>query len=571
MRSIAQTVIRATGWRRHLMACAAGAVGALAMPPLGFLPAIAVSLTTAVWLIDGTRPGRRLRIVATPMGAALAGWSWGFGYFVVGLWWLGAAFLVEADMFAWAMPLGVLGLPAVLALFPALGFALARALWSEGAGRLFALAFGLSISEWLRGHLLTGFPWNAVGLAFGQNAWLMQTAAIVGLYGLTALAILIAATPATLWTAATASSRWYPPAFGALALAALAAYGALRIPGEPVASVEGVRLRIMQPNLPQDAKFRPENRDAIMQRYLSLSERTTSPTLSGMAHVTHLVWPESAFPFLLERDPGALAEIAALLPNGTTLIAGAARAEGAPPGEDGLRFYNAIQVIGHHGTILNTYDKVHLVPFGEYLPAFLDEVLRWIGLRQFVHIPGGFQAGTGRVLLPVPGLPSVAPAICYEAIFPGEVIPPGERVGLIVNLTNDAWFGNTPGPYQHFAQARLRAVEHGIPLVRAANSGISAIVDPYGRATGLLPLGTEAVLDSALPVALEATPFTRYGDALFWAMLAVCFGIATLTRAVPEGRTRSGSEPGMRGLQKSQTRRQDGSEVNGRRPRRAHC
>lgn len=529
--TLAHRVVLASGWPRLALAFLAGAVGALAMPPFGFVPALVLALVPAVWLIDGAAFGESGRFLSrrTLLAAALTGWAWGCGYFLAGLWWLGAAFLVEADRFAWALPLGVLGLPALLAVFPALGFALARALWSSGPWRLFALAFGLAGSEWLRGHVLTGFPWNPIGMALGQNLWSMQGAAIVGVEGLTVLAVLIAAAPATIATGESRLGRWLPGALAAALLAGLFAYGAWRLPSGPVATVEGVRLRLMQPNLPQDAKFNPANRDAIMRRYLSLSDRATSPRSTGVADVTHLIWPESAFPFLLQDDPKALAQIAALLPPGVTLVTGAARADEPLPGER-PRFYNAIQVVGDDGTILASYDKTHLVPFGEYFPGFLDGGLRALGLRQFVHVPGGFEAGTQQAPLAVPGLPPVAASICYEAIFSGAVIPAGaRRPGLILNVTNDAWFGDTPGPRQHFAQSRLRAVEEGVPLVRAANNGISAVIDPYGRIVDSLPLGVEGVLDAGLPRALAiGTPFPRIGPMILLGMLLGSLALSLL-------------------------------------------
>ncbi|HJW77893.1 MAG TPA: apolipoprotein N-acyltransferase, partial [Beijerinckiaceae bacterium] len=454
-------------------------------------------------------------------------------YFVAGLWWLGAAFLVEADQFAWALPFGVLGLPAVLAGFSALGFALSRALWSPGAGRLFAFAFGLTVAEWLRGTAFTGFPWNTIGMAFGQNLWLMQAASAVGLYGLTILAILICAAPATLGTGDAGSRRWAAPGLAVSALALLAAFGAWRVPRAATPTVAGVKLRIMQPNLPQDAKFSLANRDAVMRRYLSISDRATSPTSNGVADATHLIWPESAFPFLLHRDAKALAQIAALLPPGATLITGAARADDPPVGEEPSRYFNAIQVVSHEGAIIATYDKAHLVPFGEYFPHFLDAALRSFGLRQFVHVPGGFDAGESRRPLAVPGLPPVAPTICYEAIFPGAVVLEGTRPGLILNVTNDAWFGITPGPHQHYAQARLRAVEEGLPLVRAANNGISAVIDPYGRASGLIPLGVEGVLDAGLPTAIWPTSFSNLGRIFFTTLLLSCGASALVARRKP--------------------------------------
>nr|WP_208111603.1 apolipoprotein N-acyltransferase [Enterovirga rhinocerotis] len=544
MAALADAVILASGWRRALLAFGAGAVGALAMPPFGFWPALAVSLTIAVWLIDGSPSGRRLSWLSTLGRAAAAGWLWGFGYFVAGLWWLGAAFLVEADVFAWLLPFGVLGLPAVLAVFPAFGFAAARLIWSPGAGRIAAFAIALTASEWLRGHLFTGFPWNTLGMAFGQNLWLMQTASLVGLWGLTLIATLVLSAPATLGTADSSRGRYLPATLGLVAVAAMAVFGALRIPAEAAPSVAGVKLRIMQPNLPQDEKFRPSNGPAILQRYLALSDRSTSPRTTGLADVTHLIWPESAFPFLLHREPNALAQIASLLPPNTTLITGAARQGAGLPGEEPRRYFNAIQAVDTDGAITATYDKVHLVPFGEYVPHVLDAGLRAIGIRQFVHMPGGFTPGENRTAFRVAGLPPAAPTVCYEAIFPDEVGLPGNRPGWILNVTNDGWFGDTPGPYQHFAQARLRTVEQGLPLVRAANTGISAVIDPYGRVTAALSLGQEGVLDASLPSSIPAPLAARFASLLFLGLCTAVLIIAIGARhlhprsAPPSSRTR---------------------------------
>ena len=530
MISVAHRVMLSSGWRRLAIAILCGAVGALAMPPFGFLPALVLSLTPAVWLIDGAVEGGRRPLLSTLGTAAQLGWAWGLGYFVAGLWWLGAAFLVEADQFAWALPFGVLGLPALLAFFPAFGFGLARLVWSPGPARIAALAFGLGASEWARGVLFTGFPWNTLGMALGQNLWLMQGASLVGLYGLTVIAVLIAASPAALAGGADEVRRWAPPMSALVALALLAAYGALRLPSAPLSPVTGVKLRIVQPNVPQDQKFSRANGPQIMRRYLALSDRATGPENSGVADVTHLVWPESAFPFLLHKEPWALAQIAALLPPGVTLITGAAREAEDERADAGRRFYNSIQALADDGSIVASYDKAHLVPFGEYFPHFLDALLRRLGLRQFVHVPGGFESGENAALFKVPGLPAVAATICYEAIFPGAVIGRGPRPGLILNVTNDAWFGNTPGPYQHFAQARLRAVEEGLPLVRAANTGISAVIDPYGRVVGQIPLGAEGVLDAALPASIAPPPGTKLRSILFPLLLLSCAAASLLGR-----------------------------------------
>ncbi len=548
MPAIALAIILASGWRRRVIAFAAGGTGALAMAPFNFFPALIVPMTAAVWLIDGCaesrqKPaGRRFRL-ALPVSAWRAfeaGWWWGFGYFIAGFWWLGAAFLVEADEYAWALPLGVAGLPSVLAVFPGLGFLLARLMWSPGAGRLFALAAGLSLTEWLRGHVLTGFPWNSFGMALGGNLLTAQLASIVGLYGLTVIAILIFSAPAVLGekSALRGAGRRPPvPILAAiLAFCGICGFGAWRLAHATSAPVAGVKLRIMQPDLPQDAKFRPENKGWILSRYLALSARAADPDRSGLDDVTVLIWPESAFPFILSRDSRTLAQIGAVLPQDTVLVTGAAREEdGAGRSASGdARYFNAIQVIASGGHILNSYDKVHLVPFGEYLP--FQKVFDRLGLHQFVHIPGGFEAGERRHLLLVPGLPAAAPLICYEAIFPGEAVPEealAERPGLLLNVTNDAWFGMTSGPYQHFAQARLRAIEEGLPLIRAANTGISAIVDPYGRVLAELPLGAEGVLDGGLPQRIEAPVFAKFpfAGAFFLWVAVLCFALAARLRS----------------------------------------
>ncbi|QEL24533.1 apolipoprotein N-acyltransferase [Bosea sp. F3-2] len=524
---LAEAVILAWGWRKRLIALFAGASGALALPPLDLWPLVIVPMTVAVWLLDGA-------VGTTAIGrfraGFSAGWWWGFGFFLAGLWWLGAAFLVEADKFAWAMPLGVVALPAFLAIFPALAFGAARLFWPEGARRILVLAAALAVSEWLRGHVLTGFPWNVYGMMLAGEIHLAQFASLAGLYGLTLLAVAIGAAPAVIGTAKTPAGRWTAPLIALTTVAALFGFGFWRIPSGPSPVVAGVKLRLMQPNLPQDAKFNGRNGEAILNQYLALSDRATSPTTPGLQSVTHLIWPESAFPFLLGRTPGALSRIAAVLPPDVTLITGAARAGEMLPGEGRPPIYNAIQVVNDEGVIVAGYDKVHLVPFGEYLPSFLDTLIRRVGLSEFVSVPGGFAAGTNRTPLAVKGLPVAAPLICYEAVFPGEVAPRGPRAGFFLNLTNDGWFGQTSGPYQHFAQARLRSIEEGLPLVRVANTGISGVVDAYGRVVASLPLGVEGVLDAPLPRSGPVTPYARGGDAVFAGMLLIFLAVSRFKR-----------------------------------------
>jgi apolipoprotein N-acyltransferase len=528
---IAHSVMLSWGWRRILIAFAAGAATALALPPLSIWPIPFLTFPVLVWLLDGAADATRSAV----RSAAVVGWWFGFGYFLAGLYWIGHAFLVDAKTFAWLLPFAVVLLPAGLAFFPAFGLALARLLWSKSPVRVLALAAGLTIAEWLRGHVLTGFPWNAFGYALATPLPLAQTGALIGLWGLTAIAIAVYASPAVLADDRSVTRRrWLAPTLSALVLLAMIAYGALRLWGSPTAYVDNVRLRIMQPNLQQDDKFRYSQKQAVMSRYIGLSDRASGPQASGIADVTHLIWPESAFPFFLTREADALAQIAALLPEGTVLITGGIRApEGAAPNAAVSRAYNSIYVIDHDGSVLSVYDKVHLVPFGEYLP-FQDQLER-LGFQQLTKVAGGFIPGDRQRILPVPRAPSLAPLICYEIIFPSAAVPTGERPGWMLNLTNDGWFGISSGPYQHFQQARLRAIEEGLPLVRAANTGISAVVDPLGRIVRSLPLGGEGVLDAPLPKPMAIPLYARFGDVPAGVMVTFGFIVALRRRARKSG------------------------------------
>jgi apolipoprotein N-acyltransferase len=501
----------------------------LGLAPIDAWPLLFLTFPILVWLIDGAAAGRAGGIAA----AAASGWWFGFGYFLAGLYWVGNAFLVDAKIFGWLLPFAVVALPAGLALFTALGTALARLLWTRGPVRILALASALTLAEWLRGHVLTGFPWNTFGYALTGPLAIAQAASLLGVWGLTFLAIAIFASPAVIADERTDTPRpWLPMLLGVLVLAAFAIYGTVRLSMSPTAFVEGVRLRIMQPNLQQDQKFNYSAKQQVMNRYVALSDRATGPQSAGLRDVTHLIWPESAFPFFLTREPDALAQIAALLPPGTVLITGAVRAPDATaPASRSSRAYNSVYVIDHDGAILGVYDKVHLVPFGEFLP--FQDFLESLGLMQLTKLPGGFLPGDRRRTLPVPGAPPAVPLVCYEIIFPGDAVPRGERPGWMLNLTNDGWFGMSSGPYQHFAQARLRAIEEGLPLVRAANTGISAVVDPLGRVIKALPLGTDGVLDAPLPVALPPTPYARTGDAVAALMLGLAVILVLRRRAQP--------------------------------------
>lgn len=529
LRMIGLGIVLSWGWKRALIALVAGAVSSLAMEPFNAWPVLFLTFPIAVWLIDGAAAGKLRGIPA----AAMTGWWFGLGYFVPGLYWIGYAFLVDASTFAWLLPFAILGLPAYLALFTALGFALARLLWTRDGSRVLALAACLTIAEWLRGHVLTGFPWNAFGYALTEPLALAQTASLIGLWGMTFVTVAIFATPAVLIDGR-ARRPWLAPVAAVLLLVAMGVYGMVRLSLTPTQLVANVKLRIMQPNLTQDARFNYAAKADVMQKYLALSDRATGPQSTGVRDANILIWPESAFPFFLTREADAMAQIAELLPKGTVLITGAVRAPDLPPGTRITRAYNSIYVIDHDGSVLSVYDKLHLVPFGEFLP--FQDWMEKLGFVQLTKVQGGFIPGLRRKTMELPNAPRVLPLICYEAVFPGDVASRDDRPGWIVNLTNDGWFGFSTGPYQHLQQTRMRAIEEGLPIVRAANTGISAVIDPVGRIVARLGLGIEGVLDSGLPSAIAPTIYARSGD--LPAAVAIALSLLFVARRRMAKRTR---------------------------------
>ena len=519
---IGYAVVLASGWRRALIAFSAGAVSALALAPFNAWPILFLTFPILVWLIDGSASGRWNGF----WHAAGAGWCFGFGYFVAGLYWIGYAFLVDAKTFGWLLPVAVAGLPAYLAIFTGLALAAARLVWVRGAVRVLALAVALTGAEWLRGHLLSGFPWNTFGYALTEPLALAQSVSLVGIWGLTFIAVAIFTSPAVVTDDRADTPHPYrAPVLALVLLAAMGGYGAARLITNPTQFVDGVALRIMQPDLQQDAKFNYSAKNDVMARYLRLSDRVSGPQSKGVHDATILIWPESAFPFFLTREPDALAQISALLKPNTELVTGAVRAVTSAANAP-LQAYNSVYVIDPDGSVRAIYDKVHLVPFGEYLP--LQRLMERVGLRQLTKVAGGFLSGERRRAMDVPGAPKMLPLICYEAIFPASAVPRDERPGWIVNVTNDGWFGISSGPYQHFQQARVLAITEGLPLVRAANTGISGVIDPLGRIIGFLPLGAEGVLDAKLPRAIAPTLYVGFGD--YAAVLFMVVGLLIVMR-----------------------------------------
>ena len=520
VQAAAEWIATLKGWKRASLAAFAGAISVLAFAPLHVWPMLFLSFGLLVWLLDGchadhTALGTRLRC------AALIGFWFGFGYFLTGLYWTAEAFLVEPWRHGWLIPFAMTGLAGGMALFYAAAAVLAAVLWRPGAARVFAVAIAFGLAEFARGHVLTGLPWNLVGYGLAATLPMMQAASIFGVYALSLLALLLFASPLAIWAPqgsglARPISTALLTLFFSVALAAGAMWGEARLASAGAATT-GVRLRIVQANVDQANKWRPENSTEIFNTYLDLTK--SGGGAGGLDRISLVVWPETAVPFLLADSSEALNAIADVLPEGTSLLLGSARV--VAQRDAGGRFaaeriYNSLIVVGDKGQILGSYDKVHLVPFGEYLP--FQDFMESLGFLQLTGIRGGFSPGTGSRLLSIPGAPPARPLICYEIIFPDEVVDNSQRPGWFLNVTNDAWFGTSAGPYQHFHQAQLRAVEQGLPVVRAANTGISAIIDPYGRVLGELGLKQEGVVDGFLPEALPITKFVMWGR---WIELAV--------------------------------------------------
>jgi apolipoprotein N-acyltransferase len=519
-------VMALTGWRRAAVAFLAGGLSALAYAPIFAAPVLFLTLPILVWLIDASPNWRR---------AASAGWLFGFGYFFFNLFWVGEAFLVEAEKFAWLMPFAVTLLPAGLALFWAAAAAVARLFWTEGIARLFVFAVVFAVFEWLRGHVLTGFPWNVVGYALTYPLPLMQSAALFGAYGLTAIALFVFPAPLVMladhWRRLSGADVARAIALAVVPIAILFAYGAWRL-GAPEAFVSGVKMRIVQPSVPQREKWLAEFQRKIFDDHVALSLANPQGKADSLAGITHLVWPEAAMPFFPLETPEALDVLATVIPPGTTLITGALRHDPNPtPGtaiSPATRTLNSILVLDDQAKLVGAYDKIKLVPFGEFVP--FDVLLSAIGIQKLTHGRGSFAEGVSpRPLFTVPALPPALGLVCYEALFPGEIVQGAPRPGVLINVTNDGWFGNTTGPYQHYYQSRVRAVEEGLPLIRAANNGISAVVDPYGRELETLGLNVRGVIDSPLPEALPPPLYAKVGD---WTLVLVLVLFAAFARVL---------------------------------------
>jgi apolipoprotein N-acyltransferase len=481
----------------------AGLVSALGFAPLGLWPLTLAAFAILVWLIE----------TAPTLRAALGrGWWFGVGQFVLGLNWIATAFTYQAAMPAWLGWIAVVLLSFYLAIYPAAAAGLA---WRWGRQRKAALVLILAaawiVTEWLRGTMFTGFAWNPVGVALLPTAaaWV---ATGIGTYGLSAVAVLLGG---ALRLAAGGLAE--KKAAALLAVAVAAAAGLARIAAPALPETSGPAIRIVQPNIPQQERWDPQ---LEARNFLKLP-RMTGPPGRGSRLV---FWPEAAIPYNLHTDAEARRVIAAVIGPGDLLLTGGIEPVAPPPGAEAAE-YNSLFLLGPGARVLARYDKAHLVPYGEYLP--MRPLLSAIGLSRLAPGAGDILAGPGPRTLDLPGIGRMGGQICYEIVFSGEVVDRANRPDFIFNPSNDAWFGAW-GPPQHFAQGRLRALEEGLPLIRATPTGISAVVDAHGRILASLPQHEAGVIDSRLPPAGAPTLFARFGNplAFAFALLLVAAAIA---------------------------------------------
>jgi len=523
--ALAPATARLKGWRRILAALLFGVALAATLPPVHALPLFPVALTGFIWLIGGSR---------SLSSAFATGFWFGLGFFIAGIYWIGFALMTDAERYGWLVAPAVIGISGGLALFFAIGALIVRALRLDGIWNLLAFSAVWGAQEWIRGHVLSGFPWNLAGSAFGLSNAMNQLVALLGAYGASVVIVFAGGLPSLLAGQGPWQRRAAIPAM-LLVLFSIWLGGMIRLAGAPDPSADNtdVNLRIVQPHIAQAEKWRRDLADDIVARHMELTARPSA------GRIDLVIWPEAAVPFTIDEDPAGPRYLTEALPQGAVLLTGAPRRAVDATGK--REIWNTLHAISPDGRLIGRYDKHHLVPFGEYVP------LR--SLFNFEKITAGsidFSEGPGPATLALPGIPPFSPLICYEGIFPdGVIAKDGPRPAWLLNVTNDGWFGVSSGPYQHLASARLRAIEQGLPLVRAANTGISVVVDSYGRERARLGLGRVGIIDQPLPRPLGSLPpYAFIGDWPYFALLIGAFLAALYKLRKKINAMRQNSGPG---------------------------
>lgn len=447
-------------------------------------------------------------------------WLFSLGFHLAGLYWISASLFIDIQKYFWVLPFSLLALPSYLALLFALGAMAVHKFKRHGLAYASLLAAALFATELARNWLLTGFPWNLFGYIWTNALPLLQSVSLFGIFGLTLLTLLLATVLAELLLRPS-KNAWLALASLALVFSGLSLWGTVRLE-EKTSFVPDVHLRIVQGAVQQSERRTHEQRVAAFSRYVSLS--TEKATIKP----THLIWPETATPYFLNEDEVIRKALARIIPKNGGLITGAPNKYVE---DKELKYFNSVNVLDDAGNIIGLYNKAQLVPFGEFIP--LRNILKTVPVAADIIGARDFSFGPGPRSLRAPSLPAFSPLVCYEAIFTRRVIDEADRPNFLLQVTNDAWFGNTSGPYQHYAMARVRAIEEGLPLVRAANTGISAVVDGYGRIMNELGLGEMGVLDAALPEPIKTKTFyahTGVCTALIAGLFLILFSLLIIFR-----------------------------------------
>jgi apolipoprotein N-acyltransferase len=487
-------------WPRRGLLFGCGAFAALAHAPVFFFPALALGLVVLIWALDGaSRDNRPLR---AGFGRAFV---FALGYFCAGTFWIAFAFFSRGWAFTPFGPFAVLGASILLALFWGMAGAVQARMAGRGAARIIAFALLIFAAEWLRGHVLTEFPWNLPAYVWQGGSAISQSASIYGAWGLSLVSLLVLASPASLAGPAARLGRYVPVLAALLVLAGLYAWGARRLSDSAVTPMQDVRVRLVQIDMPQREKWAAGNEDLVRARYLAAT------TQAGLDAVTHVIWPEGALPVFLLEDGETLGLIGDQLYGGPVLVAGTARREIDEAGQ--TRYYNSVAAIRFptgSPRVTHLYDKVRLVPFGEYIP--LAPVFRSLGIDALSNLVDGYSSGPGPDSFEFSDGPPAAILVCYEIVYPGFAPRRENRPGWIINVSNDSWFGPTAGPSQHLNIARYRAIEDGLTVIRSASGGISGAIDPYGRLASRVEPYQEGAHDIVPPNSIEPTVYSRFGN-----------------------------------------------------------
>ncbi len=474
-------------WKVAVLTGSVGAVAAFSQAPYDIHLLMLAGMIVAVWLFQQA---------ATPYRAALTGWAFGTGYFMHSLQWIVSPFMVDAEQYGWMAPFALVFLAAGLAIFWGVAFWGARKLSPH---RAWPLILCWPASELIRAYIFTGFPWAMPAQALVDTKTI-QYLALFGPYVLNLFLVGVA-----VFVVFVFHRR------GLLAAVIAGAAPVFMMTPPPVsdpAALTDHTIRLIQPNAAQRDKWNPEKIPVFFDRQLQLS---SAAPVGGGARPDLVIWAETAIPWPLDLADVALTEISAAA--GAPVVVGVQR-------RGPVQFYNSLVVLGQGGAVGQTYDKHHLVPFGEYMP--FGDMLSRVGIHGLAAREGnGYSAGEGAQLLDFGAMGTALPLICYEAVFPHDVNAAPTRPAFLIQITNDAWFGKAAGPAQHLAQARMRAIEQGLPMARTANTGVSAMIDPQGRITASLPLNTAGFLDARLPAPLPPTLYSRTGDLPFALLLLI--------------------------------------------------